>query len=125
MKVILAYSATDGQNARVLADASSDVQCIKRIDNALPVPAADMVVHFRCFAGCMADPRLNVLKVGALFQEVGGETVPQGMHGGGLGNIRKKEGAASRGDNPFKHRRTLLKRPGGRPPFPWGRRRSP
>lgn len=43
-----------------------------------------MGVHFRGFAGCMAEQGLNVTEVGALFQEVGGETMTQGMHAGGF-----------------------------------------
>lgn len=54
-KVILAYSAPKGQNAKVLTDSPSrEVQLIERVDNALEVPAADMGVHFGGFAGGMA-----------------------------------------------------------------------
>lgn len=85
MRVILAYSAPNGQNAKVGAESpSQEVQRIKRVDNALEVPAADMGVHFRGFAGCMAEQGLNVTKVGSLLQEVGGRTMAQGMHTGGF-----------------------------------------
>lgn len=67
-----------------MESAPREVQRIKWVDKALELPPGDMGVHFRGFAGCMAEQGLNVTEVGALFQEVGGETVPQGMHTGGF-----------------------------------------
>ena len=71
---------------------SSQVEVIQGVPDLANGFGADMGVDLRGLRGTVAQQGLNIAQVGALLQEVRGEGVPEGVHGGGGGDARLRLG---------------------------------